>query len=104
MMIHDQPVSPLPGHIRPHPLQKNAQTEARRGEELEVHRGPSEPSREPAYLDFAALQHSKTFADYRHAALVKVAKWTRKGTVNNATVNQLSRITPLLHCHLSNAW
>jgi len=54
------------------------------------------PSPEPAYLDLATLQHGKTLADYGHAALVKVAEGTRRGIANDAVVNQLSCITPLL--------
>jgi len=69
-----------------------------------VYGGPSEPSPEPTYLDFAALQDSKTFAHYSHAALVKVAERGRRGIANNAVVNKLSRITPLLHRYLSNPW
>jgi len=69
-----------------------------------VHGGPSEPSPEPAYLHLAALQHSKTLADHRHAALVKVAKWARRKVTYDAAVNQLSGITSLLNRYLSNPW
>src|SRR5260370_28268731 len=100
MVVHNQPVAPLSCHIGPYPLQKNAQTEARGGEELEVHGGPGQPSQKAAYLNFAALQHSKTLSDHGHGALVKVAKGTRRRTANDAAVNQPSGITPLLHRHL----
>jgi hypothetical protein len=73
-MIEDEPGAPLAGHISPNPLQEDAQPEARCGEELEVHRGPSEPSSKTAQLDLVAFEHRKTFPHYRHSALIKVAK------------------------------
>src|ERR1700739_137504 len=103
MVIHNEPVASLSCHVGPNPLQENAQAEARRGEELEVHGGPGQPSQKAAYFDFRALQHRKTLADYGHGALVKVAEGTRRRIANDAAVNQLSCITPLLHCHLCNA-
>ena len=103
-MTYDEPITSLPCHIRPHPLQKNAQTEARGGEELQVYCRPSEPCPEPAYLDLAALQHSETLAHYGHGALVKVAKGARRRITNDAAVNQLCCITALLHRHLGNPW
>src|SRR5215472_15397391 len=103
-MTYDEPVTSLACHIRPYPLQKDAQTEARRGEELKVHRRPSEPCADSACLDFAALQHSKTLAHHSHAAFVKVAEGSRWWIANDAIENQLSCITPLLHRHLRYAW
>ena len=103
-MIHDQPVTPLPRHIGPNPLQEDAQAEARRGEELKMDGRPSEPGPEPAHLDLAALKNRKTFADYGHGAFVKVAEGTRIGFAYDAAVNQLSCIAPLLHRYLGNPW
>jgi hypothetical protein len=54
---------------------------------LQVHRRPSEPSPEAADLDFPALQHGKTLADYGHAAFVKVAERRRRGIADNAAAN-----------------
>ena len=68
---------------------------------MEVHGGPSQPSQKAAYLDFAGLQYSKTLANHGHASLVKVAEGPRSGTADDAVVNQLSGITPLLDRHLS---
>src|SRR5215472_8066578 len=104
MLADDQPIASLPGHIRPNPLQEDAQTETRCGEELQVYRRPSEPRADPAYLDFATLQHRKTLAHDGHAALVKVTEGTKRWFANNAVVNQLSCITPLLHRHLRYTW
>src|SRR6516162_2193295 len=104
MVIHDEPVTPLPRHVGPSPLQEDAQTEARCGQELQVHRRPGEPGPKPTDLDFPALQHSETLADYGHGALVKVAEGSRRGIPNYAAVNQLSRVTPSLHRHLRNPW
>src|SRR5215469_1084335 len=101
MLTDDEPVTSLPGQRGPLPLHEDAQTEARCGEELEVHRHPNEPSHETAYSDLPALQHSEALADHSHAALVKVVERGRRGIPNNAVVNQLCRITPLLHRYLS---
>src|SRR5215469_10864202 len=103
-MTYDKPVTSLPGHIGPNPLQEDTQSEAGRGEELEMHRRPGEPGSKPADLDFPALQHSETLADYGHGALVKVAEGSRRGIPNYVAVNQLSRETPSLHRHLRNPW
>src|SRR5277367_493145 len=65
--------------------------------------GPREPGAETAYLDFAALQHSKALAHHRHAAFVKIAKRAWSGFAGDAVVNYLSRVAPLLHRHLGNA-
>ena len=79
MKVDDDLVTPLPRHIGPNPLQKNAPAKARRRQEPEVYRRPGEPRPEPTHLDLAALQHRKTLAHYRHGAFVKIAKWTRAG-------------------------
>src|SRR5215831_5276968 len=61
---------------------------------------PSQPSAEPADLDFPALQNSETLADYGHGALVKVAEGSRRRIANDAAVNQLPRVMPSLHRYL----
>src|SRR5258708_21310839 len=85
-------------------MQKAGTREAWCSEELEVHRGPSEPSRKGADLDLRALQHSETLAHHRYITFVKVAERGRLGIANNAIANQLTRITPLLNRYLSNSW
>jgi len=65
---------------------------------------PREPRSESTYLNFAALQHRKALAHHGHAALVKVAKWAWCGFAGDAVVNYFSRVAPLLHRYLSNAW
>jgi hypothetical protein len=58
---------------------------------------PSEPRREPAQLNFAAFEHSKTLAHNSHVALVKVAKRTRGGTPGDTAAEQFRCVAPLLH-------
>jgi hypothetical protein len=69
-------------------------------QELEMYGRPREPRHEATYADFAALHHSEALAHHGHAALVKVAKWARRGMADDAEVNQLPCIAPLLHRHL----
>ena len=56
IVVDDEPVTPLPRHIRPHPLQEDGQTETRCGKELEVHRRPSEQAPRPVECFTSAVQ------------------------------------------------
>ena len=62
--------------------------------------GPREPREEAAYVDLAALQNGKTFADYGHVSLVEVAKWPGARFTGDKPVNQVSGIASLLNSNL----
>src|SRR5215475_13458647 len=72
VMIHDQPGSPLPCQIRPHPLKKNTHAEAGLGKELKMNGRPNHPCQQTTHTNGAALQNSITFADDRHVSLVEI--------------------------------
>src|SRR6267378_5445149 len=103
-MIHDQSGTPLAGQIRPNPLQEDAHTEARCRQELEVHGRPREPGNDAAYMEFAALQHSKTLAHHGQVPFIEIVKWARHVTAYDVTVNQFPRVAPLLDRHLRHTW
>src|ERR1700722_17755804 len=65
--------------------------------------GPPEPRTESAYLNFPALQHSKTLAHHCHAAFVKVAKWARCGFARDAVANHLACVATPLNGYLRDA-
>src|SRR6516225_6323940 len=104
MVVHDQLGTTLACHVAPNPFQEDAQAEARRRQELEVHERPCEPRPEATRLDLEAMQHSKTFTHDCHGSLIKVAKRTRRWVTCDAAMNQLSCIAPSLNCHLRNTW
>src|SRR6267154_327663 len=66
-------------------------------------RRPCQPGDKPAHPDRPGLQDGETLADYRHVSLVEVAERMPCGFPRDASVNQLSRITSLLHRNLSDA-
>src|SRR5215472_1119501 len=103
MLTDDYSITSLPGHIRPHPLQEDAQPEARCGQELDVNESPNQPRHQPAHLDLPALQNGEAPAHYGHVALIEIAKWRRFLATGYPAVNEFSCITSLLHSHLRDA-
>src|SRR5882724_9855585 len=69
-----------------------------------MHGCPSEPSPEPAHLDFATLQHGKSLAHDGHISFVKVAERSGRTLASYTVMNHLRRVAPLLHCYLRNTW
>src|SRR5262245_27335726 len=65
--------------------------------------GPRHPSKKAADPYTPGLQDGKSFADDRHVAFVEVAEWTRCRLTHDPSMNQLPRITSLLHRHLSDS-
>src|SRR5689334_14746945 len=55
-------------------------------------------------MDLAALQYSKALAHDGQAAFIKIAKRARRGIADNAAVNQLPSVAPLLQRDLRNTW
>src|SRR5215471_11996164 len=76
VVVHDEPRAPLAAQIGPDPLQEDAQSKARCGQELDMNECPNQPRPQPADLYFAALQYGKTLAHHGHGTLVEVAKRT----------------------------
>src|ERR1700690_210667 len=103
-MMDYQAITSLPSDVGPNPLEENRQAKTRRRQKLEVHGCPSEPSPEPAHLDFATLQYGKSLAHDGHTSFVKVAKRIGRTLASFTAMNHLRRIAPLLHCHLRNTW
>src|SRR5271154_5979778 len=99
-MIHNEPRTPLPCQISPHPLNKDAHSKAGCGEKLKMNRRPGKPRNESTQVKLPALQNGKTLADNCHAALVEITKGSRSCRSGDARMNQLARIAPLLNCHL----
>src|SRR5215468_1248929 len=102
-MIHDEPGAPLTRYKGPRPLQEDAQAEAGCGQEMEVNKSPNQPRPQSAGFYLAAFQYNKTFAHNRQGALVEVTKRSRLLAAGYAALDEFSRITPLLHCHLRHA-
>src|SRR5215467_1137388 len=103
MVLHDQARAPLAGHIRPHPLNEDADAKARLAKKLEMHRGPCQPRNKAADPYAPGLQDGKPFADHRHVPFVEVAERTRCGFPRDPSMNQLSCIASLLLRDLSNS-
>ena len=99
-MIHDEPGAPLTGYKGPSPLQEHTQAEAGRSQKLEVNESPNEPSAESARLKLPALQYSKALANYRHVALIEIAKWSLLRAAVYPAMDEFPRVTSLLHSHL----
>src|ERR1700752_3598571 len=103
-MLDNQSITSLPSDVGPNPLEENGETKTRRCQKLEVHRCPSEPGTEPAYLDFATLQHGKSLSHHGHTAFIEVAEGVGRTLTSDTVVNHLRRVPPLLHCDLCNTW
>src|SRR4029453_9994860 len=103
VVIHDQARTPLPGQVHPHPLDEDADPEARLPQELETKSGPGEPGEKPAEAHTAALQHREAPADHGHRPFVEIAEWRGYKCSDDATVNQPAGVPAFLHGHLGHA-
>ncbi len=104
IMIHNQPRSTLSCEVSPDPLHKNAQAKTGLSQKLKVDSGPCEPCYEPAEVNLAALQDGEVLAHNGHAAFVEITEGFRHRRASHTPMNQISCVSPLLHCHLCDTW
>src|SRR4029077_3317195 len=103
MMIDYQPGTALSGDVGPDPLQEDAHPKVRLRQELEMNACPHEPRENSAHANLAGLQDGESLPDHCHAALVEVAKWTRRRSASETPPDQPSRIAALLDRDLRHA-
>src|SRR5882724_11151743 len=103
VIVYDQTRSALTRNICPDPLNEHGHAQTGCRQELQVHGCPCKPSQEAAQMDLSCLQNGEPFPDNRHVALIEIFEWFRRGSANNAFVNQLARVSALLKGHLSDS-
>ena len=99
-MADDQSRSSLTREIGPDPLDEYAHAKARLREKLEMNPRPCEPCDEPGHLELSTLQDRKPFSNHGHVAFIEVPERLGRGLTSDSTTNQLSGVSPLLHCDL----
>src|SRR2546425_3510502 len=96
MMINYQPGTALSGDVGPDPLQEDAHSKVRLRQELEMNACPHEAREKSADANLAGLQDGEALPDHCHAALVEVAKRTRRRSAPETLADQPSRIAAFL--------
>ena len=69
-------------------------------EKLEMNARPREPRHEAGRLESSTLEDREALSDDGHVAFIEVTERRGRGLARDSATNQLSGVSPLLHCDL----